>query len=33
MKTLPREFYLRDAREVAKDLLGKILVHGRNRGP
>lgn len=29
---LPREFYARPAIEVARDVLGKILVHGRTAG-
>ena len=32
MKTLPRKFYARDTIEVARDLLGKILVFGEKRG-
>ncbi len=31
-RTLPREFYARDTVDVARDLLGKILVHGRTAG-
>lgn len=32
MKKLSREFYLRDVNEVARDLLGKILVHNQTSG-
>ena len=32
MKKLSREFYLRDVNEVARDLLGKILVHNKMSG-
>lgn len=32
MKVLPREFYLRDAATVAKELLGKILIHRLEEG-
>ena len=31
-RVLPREFYNRDAVTVARELLGKILVHGRTAG-
>jgi DNA-3-methyladenine glycosylase len=31
-ETLPREFYERDTVQVSRDLLGKILVHGRVAG-
>src|SRR4026209_1625892 len=31
-ETLPREFYERDTAQVARELLGKILVHGRTAG-
>ncbi len=31
-RTLPREFYARGTVEVARDLLGKILIHGRTAG-
>jgi len=31
-ETLPREFYERDTAQVSRDLLGKILVHGRVAG-
>jgi len=31
-RTLPREFYDRDTVTVARELLGKILVHGRTAG-
>ena len=31
-ETLPREFYKRDTVQVSRDLLGKILVHGRVAG-
>lgn len=30
--TLPREFYARPAADVARDLLGKVLVHGETSG-
>src|ERR1043165_1930392 len=32
MKALPRSFYARHTVEVARDLLGKILVHGKTSG-
>ena len=32
MKALPRSFYRRDTVAVARDLLGKILVHGETAG-
>ena len=32
MRGLPRSFYLRGAIDVSRDLLGKILVHGRTAG-
>src|SRR5437879_9826569 len=31
-EALPREFYERDTAQVSRDLLGKILVHGRAAG-
>jgi DNA-3-methyladenine glycosylase len=31
-EVLPRSFYMRPAAEVARDLVGKILVHGRTAG-
>lgn len=32
MKKLTREFYIRDSNSVARDLIGKILVHGDTSG-
>jgi DNA-3-methyladenine glycosylase len=32
MKALPRSFYARPTVEVARDLLGKVLVHGKTSG-
>ena len=31
-EVLPREFYERDTEQVARDLIGKILAHGRAVG-
>ena len=32
MKKLEREFYIRDVNSVARDLIGKLLVHESNQG-